>query len=74
MSHSPLEVGLRVSLDKGVDGSNTTSGTRVVSWLWSVSWGASIGHWSVSSDSVDWCIVLAIVKEEHSARGGADKG
>ena len=74
VSDSPLEVGLGVSLDKGVDGANTTSGTRMVSGLWSVGWGASIGHWSIPSDSVNWGIVLSIVKEEHTARGGADKG
>ena len=74
MSNSPLEVGLGISLNKGVDGSNTTSGTRMVSGLWSIGWGTSIGHWGVPSDSVNWRIYLIIVKEEHSARGSADKG
>ena len=74
MSDSPLEVGLGVSLDKGVDGSNTSSGTRMVSGLWSVGWGASIGHWGIPSDSVNWGIVLSIIKEEYTARGGTNKG
>ena len=75
VSDSPLEVGLGVSLDKGVDGANTTSGSCMIwDWLWGIGWGTSIGHWGIPSDSVNWSIVFSIIKKEHTARGGADKG
>ena len=57
-----------VSLDKGVDRSDTSSGSRMIGGLWSIGGGTAIGHGGVTSYSVVcWGKVLSIVKEEHTA-------
>ena len=59
MSHSPLEVCLGVSLDEGVDWTNSASGSLAVHWSrFMVGWGwSTIWHWSVSSVS-DIVVIL----------------
>merc|ERR1712210_63402 len=65
VSHSPLEVGLGIGLDKGVDGSNPALGSMVGRWV-----VRSRGRWTVwrciSSHSVDKTI-LPVVKDENPA-------
>ena len=63
---SPLEVGLGVSLDEGVDGADTSVGLGgVVDRLGMVSGGGGRVSWSVSPhSSVDWLFGLSL-KCEH---------
>ena len=69
MPHSPLEVGLGVSLDKGVDGANTAVGLGgVVGGRLMVGWRRGCVPRSISPHSVSWMDGLSLKFEHWSER------
>jgi len=70
VSDTPLEVGLWVSLDESVDGSNPALGSMMRCWVVRGGGGGAVRR-GVTSHSVDNTIILSIVKDENPAGIGA---